>query len=60
MDHIRSEEIEGKTTVIHEGRDDIKKLRMQRAYQEAIKEIKDQGKGVKEEVKDIIREKNNG
>ena len=33
---------------------------MLRAYKEAKKEIKDHGKGVREEVRDIISEKNNG
>ena len=47
LEHIRNKRMEGKTTVIHGGGDDIKKLEtehMLRVYKDAIKETLDQGK----------------
>ena len=47
LEHIRNKRMEGKTTVIHGGGDDIKKLEtehMLRVYKDAIKETIDQGK----------------
>ena len=47
LEHIRNKRMKGKTTVIHGGGDDIKKLETEhilRAYKEVIKETKDKGK----------------
>ena len=47
LEHIKSKRLEGKTTVIHGGGDDIKKLEtehMLRTYKEAIRETKEKGK----------------
>ena len=47
LEHIKNKQMEGKTTVIHGGGDDIKKLEtehMLRTYKEAIREIKEKGK----------------
>ena len=47
LEHIRNKRMKGKTTVIHGGGDDIKKLETEhilRVYKEVIKETKDKGK----------------
>ena len=47
LEHIRNKQLEGNTTVIHGGGDDIKKLEtepMLKTYKNAIKETREQGK----------------
>ena len=47
LEHTRNKQLEGKTTVIHGGGDDIEKLGtelMLKTYKDAIKETRDQGK----------------